>query len=148
METVHSATALDMRALQIFFVIGLAATCGCSGSSSRYDRVPLEGTATLNGAPFEGSISLRPQPGTSGPVVNATVENGAFAFDEQTGPVSGPHVAFLMPVKMSRDQESVNTVTTVPEKEPFRIDVVINSEPRVKQAVRGTPPNDETRSGK
>lgn len=115
-----------MRSGARLALVGLVAMLGC-GPQSSFERVPLEGTATLDGQPFSGSISLRPQPGTTGPVASAPVVDGTFAFDERTGPVSGPHVAFLMPKKTSRHQESVYTGVDVPRREPYRIEVVITS---------------------
>lgn len=117
-------------------ILGFGLFLGC-GQRSQWKRVPLEGTATLDGQAFVGSIVFRPQSGTSGPSATAHVADGKFAFDSSTGPTSGPHVAFLMPKKTSRDQESVSTEVDIPASDPYRIEVVVQS---VKEPLTGSRP--------
>ena len=61
-----------------------------AGCRSQSDRSSLEGTVTLNGQPLaEGSIALRPLPGTRGPTAGGKITNGTFAIVSGTGNVRG-----------------------------------------------------------
>lgn len=71
--------------------IGVAAGLGCCGSSSM-ERFPLHGTVRVDGAAVsEGAISLLPDAGNSGPAASTVIVAGEYAFDDQTGPGSGPY---------------------------------------------------------
>ena len=62
------------------YSFGLLLLVGCSNSTSS-GRQALEGTVTLDGVPLtEGSIALRPLPGTSGPTAGGQISEGKFAI--------------------------------------------------------------------
>ena len=53
-------------------------------------RVAVRGTVTLNGQPLaEGSIALRPVPGTRGPTAGASIKDGKYSITSQRGPFAG-----------------------------------------------------------
>ncbi len=112
--------------LPLCCLLALSGLPGCQ-SKSPWDRVPLQGTAQLDEKPFSGSISLRPQPGVSGPAVTTTVDQGKFRFDTDNGPVRGAHSVMLMPEKIQRDDVAVSAMTTVPDKEPFQVEITAQS---------------------
>ena len=61
-----------------------------AGCGSESDRSSLEGTVTLNGQPLaEGSIALRPLPGTRGPTAGGKITNGTFAILPEQGTFAG-----------------------------------------------------------
>jgi hypothetical protein len=62
-----------------------------AGCGPQSDRSSLEGTVTLNGEPLaEGSIALRPLPGTRGPTAGGRITNGTFAILPEQGTFAGP----------------------------------------------------------
>lgn len=70
------------------WLLAAAAVCGCGGDS--LDRVSVGGTVTADGVPLQqGSISLTPAAGTSGPSAGATIEGGKFFIPADRGPVPG-----------------------------------------------------------
>ncbi|MEA1951327.1 MAG: hypothetical protein U9N87_08080 [Planctomycetota bacterium] len=67
--------------------LGLLLLAGCGPSS---DRQALEGTVTLDGAPLaEGSITLRPLPGTRGPPAGGKISEGKFSVSPEEGTFAG-----------------------------------------------------------
>ena len=61
-----------------------------AGCGPQSDRSSLEGTVTLNGQPLaEGSIALRPLPGTRGPTAGGKIANGTFAILPAQGTFTG-----------------------------------------------------------
>ncbi len=67
--------------------LGLLLLAGCGRSS---DRQALEGTVTLDGAPLaEGSITLRPLPGTRGPTAGGKISDGKFSVSPEGGTFVG-----------------------------------------------------------
>jgi len=61
-----------------------------AGCDSESNRSSLEGTVTLNGQPLtEGSIALRPLPGTRGPTAGGKITNGTFAILPEHGTFAG-----------------------------------------------------------
>ena len=92
---------------------------GCEPDSD-WGRIPVEGSVTLDGAPFDGAISFRPQAGTSGPSTMTNVQQGRFQFDRRSGPVPGPHLAILIvPDDETRMASRIDTPVTVPTEAPF-----------------------------
>ena len=60
---------------------------GCDGSG---DRRGVEGTVTLDGQPLaEGSITMRPLPGTTSPTAGAKITDGKFTIPKEKGPLVG-----------------------------------------------------------
>ncbi len=97
---------------------------GC-GEASKWDRVPLAGTVTLDGATVGGSISLRPQRPVRGPTVSAKIQDGNYRFGKSDGPVVGEHTAIFMPTSEfgSRSDVQINCVVTVPSEKPFELNI-------------------------
>jgi len=78
--------------------------CGClpvvfligCGSGDGLERRAIFGTVAnadprASELPVSGSISFRPAAGVAGPSANTGVDKGSFRFDDETGPVAGPH---------------------------------------------------------
>jgi hypothetical protein len=64
---------------------------GCGGETES-GRVPLHGSVRVDGMPVaEGSISLLPASGHSGPAATTSIAGGQYVFTRETGPVAGPH---------------------------------------------------------
>ena len=62
---------------------------GC-GSSDGVPRGAVSGKVTLDGKPVpQGTISFVPVDASAGPSAGATIVDGAYAIDEQGGPVIG-----------------------------------------------------------
>lgn len=65
---------------------------GCGGEADPFDRVPVEGTVSLDGAPLSrGTIRFIPEGSTVGPKVALPVADGSFRGDRTVGPVAGRH---------------------------------------------------------
>lgn len=74
---------------------GFVLTIGCGGDAER-GRVPLHGSVYVEGERVtEGSISLLPAQGHSGPAASTSITNGQYAFTKETGPTAGPHRAVV-----------------------------------------------------
>jgi len=66
------------------------ALTGCSKSG--VNRLPLRGTVGFsNGATVSGTITFIPATGATGPAATATLTDGNYQFDRDTGPTAGPH---------------------------------------------------------
>jgi len=65
---------------------------GCGGDG--FSRVPLSGTVDFEGdGSRSGFITATPESaGNGGPNVSAAIENGAFSFPADQGPVAGPYI--------------------------------------------------------
>lgn len=62
---------------------------GC-GQESRWQRLPVSGTVTLDGEPLAGgTITFVPLKGAAGPKARTSVVDGSFEFDADRGPVAG-----------------------------------------------------------
>lgn len=111
------------RLLLLTCLAGPILVAGC-GKSSVWDRIPLSGTAQLDGNPFrDGSICFRPTRGTKGPSTIAKVRDGKFKFDKRNGPVPGAHSAILISKTdlSNRTEYRIDTKTTVPSAAPFTV---------------------------
>ena len=90
-----------------------------------WDRIPLRGTATLDGSPFTGAISFRPAAGNRGPSAMTKVDDGQFKFDRQGGPVAGANTAILIPPPRE-DRMAANRVSMqadLPTSAPYTVDL-------------------------
>jgi hypothetical protein len=108
--------------LVLVWVLAPLVLVGCE-KSSVWDRVPLSGTARLDGAPFSGSICFRPTGGNRGPSTTTKVRDGKFEFDRQTGPVQGAHTVILTPKSDPNNRLAyrIDTKATVTSAEPFTV---------------------------
>jgi hypothetical protein len=71
-------------------VLGLSALPGCRGEAT--NRQAVYGNVTADGKAVEqGSISFYPAANHSGPVANAGISGGKYAFTAETGPAAGPY---------------------------------------------------------
>jgi hypothetical protein len=110
--------------LEIFLVRSICVLLlffgGCS-EPSKWDRIPLQGTATLDGQPIDGAISFRPARGVQGPSVNTELADGQFRFTKSNGPVVGRHDAsLLLPRDPANPNDTPIRVTVdVPVNPPF-----------------------------
>ncbi len=69
----------------------MALLVGCTGGDGP-DRVPMRGSVTRDGSPVaQGTVSLLPAEGHSGPAATTAIEQGRFEFDGTNGPAAGPH---------------------------------------------------------
>ncbi len=95
---------------------------GCSKPSA-WDRVALQGSVTVDGQPFDGSIALKPHQGNRGPSATTKVSKGEFKFSKHDGPVAGANQAILMFASgPDQPEQSYAQSTTVPDSAPFRIE--------------------------
>ena len=77
------------RALTVCLLTVLVA--GCWGGDD-VDRIAIQGEVLLDNAPLsQGTISILPAEGQSGPAATTTITGGRFEFDRQNGPSAGPH---------------------------------------------------------
>lgn len=88
-----STVALAMARAQFVCVACLVGlSVGCGGQADPFDRVPVEGTVTIDGAPLSrGTIRFIPDESTTGPKVALPVVDGSFRGDRMVGPVAGGH---------------------------------------------------------
>ena len=69
------------------WAIGLLVLAGCGGHDGRR---AIEGTVTLDGEPLaKGTITFRPQPGTSSPTAGATISGGRFSVPGDKSVLAG-----------------------------------------------------------
>ncbi len=135
-------------------LVSIVATAGC-GSGDGLPRVAVSGTVKMAGKDLpDGSISIVPQEGHSGPAANGSVEDGWFSFSNADGPVAGPH-RFTITHTPNKDeliklrasgkeiQTSWEFELTIPEESSFEHDFTL-SEPTVTEAPsEDTPAGDE-----
>ena len=77
-------------------LLSLALLVACDSG----ERKSAHGTITLDGNPLaEGSISLRPEPGTKGPTAGAKITDGTYAVDSKDGTFVG---TFRVEISASR----------------------------------------------
>lgn len=92
------------------FAAGLCLLAGCGGDPET-GRIPLHGTVRVNGTLVEeGSISLLPAEGHSGPAANTSITGGEYVFSESNGPVAGPH-RVVVGVVSTEDQRRSESAT-------------------------------------
>jgi hypothetical protein len=103
-------------------VVGLAVV-GCGGGAGTVPRGAVEGTVTLGGTPLaDGVIRFLPTDGTTGPMVETEIRNGAFSLPKATGPCVGTQrveiVSFRKTGKkiVNEGVESEEIVQVVPER--------------------------------
>ena len=114
-QLLSKSTALS--ALRVLAILTLAIV-GCA-EKSKWDRVAVSGTVTLDGKPFDGGVCFRPERGVSGPTVSAQVTDGEFRFRKTDGPVVGSHKAILMPkTGGQRDDSFIAKKLTVEQESP------------------------------
>jgi hypothetical protein len=84
-----------MRTFKRICFVGLLATtfvAGCGRSNDGPPRVSARGTVFLDGQPLPaGLIRFVPVDDTKGPKSQAVIEEGAFEFPKNYGPVPGTH---------------------------------------------------------
>lgn len=74
----------------VLVMAGLVTSAGCGGAAGTIPRGAVEGTVTLDGAALpDGVIRFTPTAGTTGPMVEAPIANGAFSLPKATGPCVG-----------------------------------------------------------
>ncbi|MEM7315514.1 MAG: hypothetical protein AAF497_20420 [Planctomycetota bacterium] len=101
---------------------------GCE-PESKWDRIPLTGTATLDGKPFTGGIVLKPARGVHGPSATTNVGEGEFRFRRSEGPVAGKHMAILLPKSKFGDRNDfqLEVEVDVPTAEPFEVKLALTT---------------------
>lgn len=76
---------------QFALVVLAAALSGCGGDGGP-PRHAARGTVKLDGTPLAaGVIRFIPDLKTGGPAATATIQEGKFSMDADTGPVAGDH---------------------------------------------------------
>ena len=119
-------------------------TTGCA-EKSKWDRIAVKGTVTLDGKPFNGGLCLRPQRGVVGPTVSAQSEDGEFRFTTKDGPVVGNHRAILMPQQGGKRDNSViaQEVTVAEDSAALALSFATPEEPvqPTKRPARGNADN-------
>jgi hypothetical protein len=96
---------------------------GCA-EPSQWDRIPLEGTVTLDGTTTNGALTLRPRAGNRGPAVTADIQDGRYRFTSRSGPVAGANTAILMMPGDPGSPPSESSITLsvdVPAEKPFEL---------------------------
>ncbi len=81
------------RSLRVVSAIALLSCLivGCGGGD--FDRVPVAGTVTLDGANVSGSILATPaELDAEAPNVSTAVDDGKFSFSADQAPVAGSYV--------------------------------------------------------
>jgi len=131
------------RFVVVMLVSVSAIGAGC-GSSDGLGRVAVSGTVKMAGKDLpEGSISIVPDEGHSGPAANGSIEDGWFSFSSADGPVAGPH-RFTITFTPTKDeliklrasgkeiQTSWEFLLTIPEESSFEHEFTL-SEPSVTE---------------
>lgn len=102
---------------------GLLAAGGCGGAAGTIPRGAVEGTVTLDGGPLpEGVIRFTPTAGTTGPMVEAQINNGAFSLPKASGPCVGTQRVEILSFRttgrkiVNEGVESDEIVQVVPER--------------------------------
>lgn len=96
--------------------LALAAIAGCGGPADGFERFPVEGTVTLDGAPLKaGTINFIAQ--QEGASSTAEVEGGAFRLDGDDGLSPGPYRVEIFSVQATgkRVPDADNPGTLVDE---------------------------------
>ena len=77
----------------------LLAVAGCgSSASTSLDRIALQGKVTVDGVSAgKGSLTLRPDDATGGPLIRTAVNDGVYSFNRTTGPIVGSYTAVFEP---------------------------------------------------
>ena len=115
----------------VWILLCIPLVAGCE-QDSKWGRIAVNGNVTLDGKPYDGGLSFRPERGVSGPTVNTMVKDGEFAFNRSTGPVVGAHKAMLMPrtdgarvdvmyetiIEVVEDSDPMSIAFTTPEEQP------------------------------
>lgn len=83
----HQDYALLFGVPLLFFFVA-----GCGGGEAGPPRAAVEGTVTYEGSPLKkGVIVFVPSAGTTGPKTSASIVDGAFRLDVDSGPLVGNH---------------------------------------------------------
>jgi hypothetical protein len=91
--TIVSCRTMFRTALGVWLACVLLSGCGRDGPR----RIPIEGTATLHGAPVEEAlISFLPAAGRPGPAANAIIEAGKYRLGSDDGPAAGLHKVIVL----------------------------------------------------
>ena len=93
------------------------------GAAGTIPRGAVEGTVTLDGAALpDGVIRFTPTAGTTGPMVEAQIANGAFSLPKTTGPCVGTQRVEILSFRttgrkvVNEGIESDEIVQVVPER--------------------------------
>jgi hypothetical protein len=79
------------HAASLILLVGVVCLAGCGGEEGP-PRAAARGQVTLDGQPLaEGVIRFIPAQDTTGPAAMATIRNGQYELDDETGPVLGSH---------------------------------------------------------
>ncbi len=114
---------------------------GCSRGDG-FNRVAIEGRATINGEPIQSaSFTLVPPLESKSPSVYGVVSNGQYRLDRKNGPVPGPHrleiTIFSAPEASDntegaqisvRELGSYSIEVQVPEKGSSSLDFVVDKQ--------------------
>ena len=92
---------------------------GCSHvEGERADRVAIEVTVRIGDVPASnGSLVLRPDPGTKGPLVQIPISDGAGSLPQQKGPVPGRYTASWR----SSEADLTNTLSADTKRHPSSV---------------------------
>lgn len=87
------------------WVIACVAVLSAPGCGSAGRGVAVSGKVTFEGEPIQdGSIQFIPQPGTDGPSAGATIADGAYSIQAQSGPVPGTYQVQIQGYKNVRQR--------------------------------------------
>lgn len=107
----------------VLVMAGLVTGGGCGGAAGTIPRGAVEGTVTLDGAALpDGVIRFTPTAGTTGPMVEAQIANGAFSLPKATGPCVGTQRVEILSFRttgrkiVNEGVESDEIVQVVPER--------------------------------
>jgi hypothetical protein len=81
------ARAVKTTALFMWLAACACFTAGCGGKD--FDRIPVAGTVSLNGAPLEDGVITFVPTANPGPKARASIVDGEYQFDSATGPSPG-----------------------------------------------------------
>ena len=103
-------------------VVGAAAMgllVGCSGGGP--ERIPLRGTVEVGGQPLaDGSISLMPAKGHSGPSATTSIAAGRYEFTRENGPTAGPHRVIVRVTTEDKAMMLSKAAGQAPQSQPKR----------------------------
>lgn len=101
----------------------LTAAAGCGGAADGVSRGAVEGTVSLDGEPLaDGVIRFTPTGDTTGPMVEAQIQGGAFSLPRASGPCVGTQQVQILSFRktgkkvVNEGVESEEIVQVVPER--------------------------------